>query len=90
MATAIAFPSPDVAEEVGWREIQDVPCLLAAEIPVQGFVVRDLLLLQPGSLVNSKQLTHERVGLQANGSLIAWGEFEVADKRLGVRLTDLA
>ena len=94
MATAtapLALIAPQHTEAAGlsWNEIQEVPCRLAAEIPVRGFAVRDLLLLQVGSLVNSKQLTRERVGLHANGSFIAWAEFEVTNGRLEVRLTDL-
>ena len=53
----IAFPAPDARKSQAdrWQEVQDVPCWLAAEIPVTGFSVRDLLLLQIGSLVNSKR-----------------------------------
>ena len=86
---ALSAPEQAEAEGVGWQEIQDVPCRLAAEIPVRGFAVRDLLLLQAGSMVNSKQLTRGRIGLHANGSFIAWAEFEVKNDRLEVRLTDL-
>jgi flagellar motor switch/type III secretory pathway protein FliN len=91
MPATLAFPAADHAEVagVGWREIQDVPCGLAAEIPVLGFSVRDLLLLKAGSLVNSRQSTRERVAVRANGSFIAWAEFEVVDGHLGVRLTEL-
>jgi flagellar motor switch/type III secretory pathway protein FliN len=91
MAAAIAFPAPDRAEATaaGWQEIEEVPCWLSAQIPVTGFKVRDLLLLQAGSVVNSRQLTGDRVGLHANGSFIAWTEFEVINGRLGVRFTDL-
>jgi flagellar motor switch/type III secretory pathway protein FliN len=91
MAAAIAFPAPELAEASasGWQEIQEVPCWLTAQIPVAGFKVRDLLLLKPGSVVNSKQSTSSRVELQANGSFLAWAEFETIDGRLGVRLTDL-
>jgi flagellar motor switch/type III secretory pathway protein FliN len=91
MAATVALPARGQVESagVGWQEIQDVPCQLAAEIPVGGLSVRDLLLLQVGSLVNSKQLTRARVGVHANGSFIAWAEFEVANGRLGVRLTEL-
>ena len=91
MAAAIAFPAQDHVESTaaGWQEIQDVPCGLSAQIPVSGFKVRDLLLLQAGSVVNSKQLTGGRVGIHANGRFIAWAELEVISGRLGVRFTDL-
>jgi flagellar motor switch/type III secretory pathway protein FliN len=91
MLAPIAFPGPEQAEagSVSWQQIQDVPCSLAAEIPVSGFSVRDLLLLQAGSVVNSKQSTRARAAVRANGSLLAWAEFEVSSDHLAVRLTDL-
>ena len=91
MLAPIAFPGPEQAEAAGvsWQQIQDVPCSLAAEISVSGFSVRDLLLLQAGSVVNSNQLTRGRVAVRANGSFLAWAEFEVSSDRLAVRLTDL-
>lgn len=92
MAAAIAFPAPPDHAEVagaGWQQLEEVPCRLVAEIPVRGFTVGDLLLLRAGSVVNSKQLTREKVGLRANGSLIASAEFEVMNGRLAVRLADL-
>jgi flagellar motor switch/type III secretory pathway protein FliN len=91
VAAAVAFPLSDHSEPraAGWQAIQDVPCWLTAEIPVSGFTVRDLLLLQPESVVNSKQSTRGKVALLANGSLIARAEFEVINNRLGVRFTEL-
>jgi flagellar motor switch/type III secretory pathway protein FliN len=91
MAAAIAFPAQDHPQPAGagWREVQDVTCSLAAEIPVRGFTIGDLLLLQAGSVVNSKQSARGKIGLHANGSFIAWAEFEVMKDRLGVRFTDL-
>jgi flagellar motor switch/type III secretory pathway protein FliN len=91
MATAVQLPVPDRTEAagIGWQDVQDVSCLLAAEIPVRGFAVRDLLLLQAGTVVNSKEKARGRVGLHVNGSFIAWAELEVINGRLGIRLTDL-
>lgn len=90
MATAVQFPAPHRAETavLGWQDVQDVPCSLVAEIPVRGFAVRDLLLLEIGTIVNSGETAQGRVGLHANGSFLAWAEFEPADGRLGIRLTE--
>ena len=90
-AATVALSAPNRSDGMGlgWPEVHEVPCQVAAEIPVRGFSVRDLLLLQAGSVVNSRQLTRARVGLQANGSFIAWTELEVAGGRLGVRIMDL-
>ena len=91
MATAIAFPPPpqELLAANGWPEIEEVPCALSADLSVRGFTVRDLLLLRPGALVNSRQPTSGRIAVRANGSFIAWAEFEVVEDHLGLRLTDL-
>jgi flagellar motor switch/type III secretory pathway protein FliN len=91
MAAAIAFPAAKQEElsGSGWERIQEAPCTLVAEIPVQGFTVRDLLLLQAGYLVNSKQSTSAKIAVRASGSFLAWAQFEAVNGRLGVRLTDL-
>jgi len=91
MAAAIALPMPERDEPslAGWQEIQGAPCALSATISVTGFSIRHLLLLKAGSIVNSKQLTPGKIGIAANGSFIAWAEFEVVNGHLGVRLTDL-
>jgi flagellar motor switch/type III secretory pathway protein FliN len=90
-AATATLPSPNRTETagLGWQDVLDVPCQLSAEISVAGFSVRDLLLLQVGSVVNSREPARGRIGLQAQGSFIAWGEFDVANLRLGVRITDL-
>jgi len=74
---------------VDWQDLQEASCLLATEIPVRGFAVRDLILLQVGALVNSKAKARGRVKLCANGSLIAWADFTAVNDRRGVRLTEL-
>jgi flagellar motor switch/type III secretory pathway protein FliN len=82
-----AAPDPS---DAAWREIQDVRCRLTAELSVHGFTVRDLLLLQKGSVVNTNQSTRARISVRANGSLLALAEFEVVETRLGIRWTEIA
>ncbi len=77
------------ASDAAWREIQEVRCLLTAELSARGFTVRDLLLMQKGSVVTTKQSTRARISVRAGGSLIALAEFEVMDKNLGVRFTEI-
>ena len=98
MVAVAALPAhaeaPEVRDERGssdaeWREIEEVRCRLTAELSVNGFTVRDLLLLQKGSVVNSRQSTRARITVRANGSAIALAEFEVLDNRLGVRLAEI-
>jgi len=84
--------APETAgpSEAAWREIQEVRCRVTAELALCGFTVRNLLLLQKGSVVNTNQSTRARITVRAGGSLIALAEFEVVDKHLGVRLTEIA
>jgi len=91
MATAVPFAVPERPAESGldWVDLQEVPCFVAAEVPVREFAIRDLLLLDVGTVVNSKEKVQGRIGLKANGSPIARAEFAVADDRLAVRLTEL-
>jgi len=86
---ATASPAPAKASDAAWRQIQEVRCRVTAELSVNGFTVRDLLLLQKGTLVNTKQPTRARIAVRANGSFIALAEFEVIRGHLGVRFTEL-
>jgi len=89
--------APDTSGPSGgaWRELQEVRCHLTAEVSAAGFTVRDLLLLQKGTVVSSNQsarairATQSRIAVCVNGSRIALGQFEVIEKRLGVRLTEI-
>ena len=89
--------APDVSSPSGgtWRELQEVRCRLTAEVSAAGFTVRDLLLLQKGTVVSTNQsaratqATRASIAVCVNGSRIALGQFEVIEKRLGVRLTEI-
>ena len=78
-----------------WGEIQGIRCQLTAEVSAAGFTVRDLLLLQKGTVVSTNQLaratraTQASIAVCVNGSRIALGQLEVIEKRLGVRLTEI-
>jgi flagellar motor switch/type III secretory pathway protein FliN len=83
-------PESSDPSDAAWREIQEVRCRLTAELSARGFTVRDLLLLQKDTVVNSNQSTRARISLRANGSLLGLAEFEVVENRLGVRWTEIA
>jgi flagellar motor switch/type III secretory pathway protein FliN len=89
MAAGLALPPAAEVSEAAWQMVQEVRCLVTAELSVHGFTVRDLLLLQKGSLVSTKQPTRARIAVRANGSFIASAEFEVFGEHLGIRLTEV-
>ncbi len=74
----------DPAEILPW-----LPCTLAVDLPVIRFMVRDLIRLGVGSIVETAYHQSSDLPLRVNGQLVGWTEFEVVGERLAVRLTDL-
>ena len=66
-----------------------LPVEMDVAIPLRGFRVRNLLALDPGTVVESQWGHGEDVPLGARDVQLAWSEFEVADTHLAVRLTRL-
>jgi flagellar motor switch protein FliN len=84
-AAAVADP---LAER--WLCVEALPCLLTVEISLPSFTVSDLVHLERGRIVVSRWTVGQDVPLRVNDELIAWSEFEIAQNRLAVRLTELA
>jgi flagellar motor switch/type III secretory pathway protein FliN len=67
-----------------------LPCALRLEVPIVGFTIGNLLMLNKGSVVESSCHHTSDVPLRVNQLLIGWTEFEVIGDRLAVRITDQA
>ena len=52
-------------------------------------LIRDILDLSPGSIIELDKLAGEPVDLFANGMLVARGEVIVIDDNFGVRVTEI-
>ena len=52
-------------------------------------MMRDVLELTPGSVVQLDQRANESVGLYINDKLIARGEVVVMDENFGIKITEL-
>jgi flagellar motor switch protein FliN len=63
---------------------------LDVAIPVRDFRVRNLLVLEPGQVIETQWQQGEDMPLAAGSAQLAWSEFEVIDSRLAVRITRLA
>ncbi|MBZ5550621.1 MAG: FliM/FliN family flagellar motor C-terminal domain-containing protein [Acidobacteriia bacterium] len=88
---AAAQPKPETpAAADPWARVEPLPCLLTVEIPVPGFTVSDLVHLEHGRIIATRWTVGQDVPLRVNDELIAWSEFEIAQDRLAVRLTELA
>jgi flagellar motor switch protein FliN len=69
--------------------ILDIPLELSVRIGSTRMLIRDLLQLGQGSVVELDKLAGEPVEVHVNGKLVARGEAVVVNEKLGVRLTDV-
>ena len=69
--------------------LMDVPMNLTVELGRTRQLVKDILGLGEGSIIELDKLAGEPVDLLVNGKLIAKGEVVVIDENFGVRVTDI-
>ena len=82
---ADASRGPDLNLDV----ILDVPVTIALEVGLARVPIRNLLQLNPGSVLELERGAGDPLDLYVNGTLIAHGEGVVINERFGVRLTDV-
>jgi len=76
-------------DERGIDLLLDIPLEVSVEVGRSRILVRDLLQLQEGSLVELDKLAGEPLDLYVNARLIARGEAVVVNEKFGLRLTDV-
>ena len=59
------------------------------DLRIPHFTVRDLLDLAPGCVLDTLHEEGSHLPVVVNGQTIAWGEFDVVDDGLAVRLMEL-
>jgi flagellar motor switch/type III secretory pathway protein FliN len=79
-----------IARRDVWARVMNLPCEASVDICIPHFTVADLLAVRPGSVLNTKHREHAHVPLIVNRQTVAWGEFEVVEDNLALRLVDLA
>ncbi|WP_093689435.1 flagellar motor switch phosphatase FliY [Sporolituus thermophilus] len=82
-------PSAPVAGDTNISLIMDVPLQVTVELGRTRKLIREILELGPGSVVELDKLAGEPVDILVNGKLIAKGEVVVIDENFGVRITDI-
>lgn len=81
---------PESSGSVGNLDmILDIPVTIAVEIGRSKMIVKDLLQLGQGSVVELEKLAGEPMEILVNGRLIARGEAVVINEKFGVKLTDI-
>ena len=76
-------------QHAAWPMLSMLPVKLEAMIPLRGFRVRDLLALASGQTLESQWPVAEDVPLKVGKVQLCWGEFEVVDQKIALRMTRL-
>lgn len=69
--------------------ILDIPLSVSVELGRTRMIVKDLLQLSQGAVVELEKLAGEPMEILVNGRLIARGEAVVVNDKFGVKLTDI-
>jgi flagellar motor switch protein FliN/FliY len=88
----VPVPEPRGASSSSGRGLEmlhDVVMELTAELGRTRMTVRDLLALQPGTVVELDRLAGSAADLLVNGRLIARGEVVVVDEDYALKITEL-
>jgi len=85
-----AQPNPSNStnkEELGF--LLDIPLQVSVEIGRSRILIKDLLQMQEGSIIELDKLSGEPLDLYVNSRLIARGEAVLVKDKYGIRLTDV-
>src|ERR1044072_1831608 len=88
-----SFPSLDGAAATPAPKnidfILDIPMLVTVQVGSTKMVIRELLQLGQGSVIELEKLAGEPMEVLVNNKLVARGEVVVVNEKLGIRLTDV-
>ena len=68
----------------------DIPLKITVELGRAKILIKDLLQLSQGSVIELDKLAGESLEVLVNGKLVARGEVVVVNEKFGIRLTDIA
>jgi len=77
------------AEESNLNLLMDIPLKVTVELGRSKMLIKDILQLSQGSIIELDKLAGEPVDILVNNKLIAKGEVVVIDENFGVRVTDI-
>jgi flagellar motor switch protein FliN len=91
---AASFDSPPAAPASSIQEahldvILDVPVTLSMEVGRIRITIRDLLQLNPGTVVKLSRGVGDPMDVLVNGCLVAKGEVVTMGDQFGIRITDV-
>lgn len=69
--------------------ILDIPLSVSVELGRANIIIKELLQLGQGSVLELDKLAGEPLEVLVNGKLVARGEVVVVNEKFGIRLTDI-
>lgn len=82
-------PSKDGGAHPELDFILDIPLEISVEIGRTKMLIKDLLKLNQGAIIELEKFAGEPVEIYVNGKLMARGEVVVVNDRFGVRVTEI-
>ena len=88
-------PAPSAVPEINGPQdsnldrILDIPLVLSVQLGTTRMLIKDLLQLGPGSIVELDKLAGEPLEVLVNERLVARGEVVMVNEKFGIRLTDV-
>lgn len=82
-------PKPAGSDRKNLEFILDIPLQLTVELGRTKLLVKDVLQLNQGSVVELSKLAGEPLDVFVNSKLVARGEAVVVNDKFGVRLVDV-
>ena len=85
----LAVPEDGQESETNLDRILDIPLQLSAQLGSTKMLIKELLQLGPGSVVELDKLAGEPLEVLVNNKLVARGEVVMVNEKFGIRLTDV-
>lgn len=82
-------PRLETSHDQNLNRILDIPLVLSAQLGNTRMLIKDLLQLGPGSIVELDKLAGEPLEVLVNERLVARGEVVMVNEKFGIRLTDV-
>jgi flagellar motor switch protein FliN/FliY len=68
--------------------IQNIPIEINVEIDRRMMKIREILELQPGSIVEMRRSAGENIDIYIGKKLVGFGEIVIIENSMGIRITD--
>jgi len=85
----MSVPEMDNHMDPSLDRILDIPLVISAQLGSAKMLIKELLQLGPGSVVELDKLAGEPLEVLVNEKLVARGEVVMVNEKFGIRLTDV-